>query len=45
MLLEGWKSVKGYKRISLSPELEGFPAYKDQSIEEILSYIFSEEEP
>jgi molybdopterin-guanine dinucleotide biosynthesis protein B len=43
VLLEGWKSKKGYKRISLSPELEGFPAYK-KSLQEVLSYLFSEEE-
>jgi molybdopterin-guanine dinucleotide biosynthesis protein B len=43
VLLEGWKSKKGYKKISLSPELEGFPAYK-KSLQEVLSYLFSEEE-
>ena len=44
VLLEGWKSKKGFKRISLSQELEGFPAY-EKSFEEIMHYIFSEEEP
>ena len=43
VLLEGWKSIKGYKRVSLSLELEGFPAYK-KSLQEVLSYLFSEEE-
>ncbi|WP_448583249.1 molybdopterin-guanine dinucleotide biosynthesis protein B [Thermocrinis sp.] len=44
VLLEGWKSKKGYKRISLSPELEGFPAY-EKNLEEVIEYIFSEGEP
>jgi len=44
VLLEGWKSKKGFKRISLSPELEGFPAY-DKTLVDIIEYIFSEEEP
>ncbi|ADC89600.1 molybdopterin-guanine dinucleotide biosynthesis protein MobB region [Thermocrinis albus DSM 14484] len=40
VLLEGWKFIPGYKRISTSPQLDGFPAYS-KTLEEVIAFVLA----